>query len=172
MTDFLDTRLTAIERRLEQASRVEPSPALRHRVIMALDDVLNEKEKVPKEKVPATKFGEVRQACIPFYPDLVAGTFIGTDLVAGTFIGTFIAAGLLVAASVVVSGLSVGRIQPLTLSQRMRIANVSEDGLLVATAASSVIPDAAALPFDAKDAPQGATGVRVIDARRVLEEIL
>jgi len=153
MTDFLDTRLTAIERRLEQASRVEPSPALRHRVIMALDDVLNE-----KEKVPATKSGEARQSRAPFDPDLVAGTFI--------------AAGLFVAASVVVSGLSVGRIQPLTLSERMRIANVSDDGSLVATAASSVKSDTAALPLDAKESPRRSTAVRVIDARRVLEEML
>jgi hypothetical protein len=158
MTDPLDSRLKvdprlkAVERRLEQASRVEPSPALRQRVITAVDDVLNEK------KVPATKFGEARQSPAPFYPDLVAGTFI--------------AAGLVLAVSVMVSVLAMRQIRPLTLSERMRIACVPDDGLLVAMAVSSVIPDAAALPFDAKDAPQGATGVRVIDARRVLEEML
>lgn len=153
MTDPLDPRLTAIERRLERMSRVEPSPALRHRVIAAVDDVLNE-----KEKVPATESGEARQSRAPFYADLVAGTFI--------------AAGLFVAASVVVSGLSVRGIQPLTLSERMRIASVPDDGSLVATAALSVKPETAALPLDTKESPRRSTAVRVIDARRVLEEML
>ena len=39
MNDFGDPRLAAIERRLERRPPAEPPPALRHRVLMAVDDV-------------------------------------------------------------------------------------------------------------------------------------
>lgn len=156
MTDPLDPRLTAIEQRLERMSRIEPSPALRHRTIMAVDDVLN-------EKVTATKSGEARQSRTPFYPDLVAGTFIA---------GTFIAAGLALAASVMIGISAVRHIRPLAFTERMRIASVPDDGSLAATVASLAKPAAAALPLDAQDSPRRSTVVRVIDARRVLEEML
>ena len=151
MTDPLDPRLTAVERRLEHASRVEPSPALRHRVIMAVDAVL-------EKKVPATTSGEARQSRPPVLADLVAGTFI--------------AAGVALAVSVMIGVPAVCHIRPLTLLERMRIASVPDDGSLVAMAASIMKPDAAALRFDTKDSPRRSTAVRVIDARRFLEEML
>ena len=60
---------SAIERMLRDRTRQMPSPALRTRVLAAVDKVL------PK-KVPATKSGQDAQRHYLGYADLVAGTFL------------------------------------------------------------------------------------------------
>jgi hypothetical protein len=76
MTSLFDREPSAVERMLHDRTRQSPPPALRSRVLAAVDAEL------PK-KVPATKFGKAAQPHPPEYADLVAGTFF---LVAGTFL--------------------------------------------------------------------------------------
>lgn len=64
-----DPETSAIEKMLHDRTRHTPSPALRSRVLAAVDNVL------PK-KVPATKYGKAAQRHSPEYADLVAGTFL------------------------------------------------------------------------------------------------
>ena len=74
MTSPFDPKLSAVERMLTDRTLQPPPPALRSRVLTAVDAVL------PK-KVPATKSGKAAQPHPPEYADLVAGTFLmGTAL--------------------------------------------------------------------------------------------
>jgi hypothetical protein len=69
MTSPFDREPSAIERMLHDRTPQTPPPALRSRVLAAVDAVL------PK-KVPATKSGKAAQRHPPEYADLVAGTFL------------------------------------------------------------------------------------------------
>jgi hypothetical protein len=69
MTSPFDPEPSAVERMLHDRTRQTPPPALRSRVLAAVDNVL------PK-KVPATKSGKAAQRHPPEYADLVAGTFL------------------------------------------------------------------------------------------------
>ena len=74
MTSPFDPKLSAVERMLTDRTLQPPPPALRSRVLTAVDAVL------PKT-VPATKSGKAAQPHPPEYADLVAGTFLmGTAL--------------------------------------------------------------------------------------------
>jgi hypothetical protein len=74
MNERFDRDTSAIERMLHDRTLQKPPPALRTRVLAAVDNVL------PK-KVPATKYRNAAQQHPPQYADLVAGTFlIGTAL--------------------------------------------------------------------------------------------
>ena len=74
MTSPVDPELSAVERMLHDRARQSPPPALRSRVLAAVDNVL------PK-MVPATKSGKAAQRHSPEYADLVAVTFLmGTSL--------------------------------------------------------------------------------------------
>ena len=74
MTSPFDPKLSAVERMLTDRTLQPPPPALRSRVLTAVDAVL------PK-KVPATKSGQAAQPHPPEYADLVPGTFLmGTAL--------------------------------------------------------------------------------------------
>jgi hypothetical protein len=74
MTSPFDPEPSAIERMLHDRTLQTPSPALRSRVLAAVDNVL------PK-MVPATKSGKAAQRHSPEYADLVAVTFLmGTSL--------------------------------------------------------------------------------------------
>ena len=80
MTSPCDPERSAVERMLHDRTLQTPPPALRSRVLAAVDDVLP--KKVPKmvpattKMVPATKYGQTAQRHPPEYADLVAGTFL------------------------------------------------------------------------------------------------
>ena len=69
MNTPFDPETSAVEKMLHDRTRQTLSPALRSRVLTAVDAVL------PK-KVPATKYGQAAQRHPPEYADLVAGTFL------------------------------------------------------------------------------------------------
>lgn len=69
MNTPFDSDTSAVEKLLHDRMRQAPPPALRTRVLAAVDEVL------PK-KVPATKYGQHAQSHDPQYADLVAGTFL------------------------------------------------------------------------------------------------
>jgi hypothetical protein len=74
MTSPFDREPSALEQMLHDRKTQSPPPALRSRVLAAVDNTL------PK-KVPATKYGKAAQQHSPEYADLVAVTFlIGTAL--------------------------------------------------------------------------------------------
>ena len=69
MNTPFDSGTPDVEKLLQDRMRQAPPPALRTRVLAAVDEVL------PK-KVPATKYGQDAQRHFPEYADLVAGTFL------------------------------------------------------------------------------------------------
>lgn len=71
MSDHLDPDTSAIERMLRDRTRQAPPPALRTRVLAAVDEALPK-----KKKVPATTCGHDAQRHYPEYADVVAGTFL------------------------------------------------------------------------------------------------
>ncbi len=74
MNERFDRDTSAIERMLHDRTLQSPPPALRTRVLTAVDNVL------PK-KVPGTKYGQAAQPHPPEYADLVPGTVLmGTAL--------------------------------------------------------------------------------------------
>jgi hypothetical protein len=74
MNERFDRDMSAIERMLADRTLQPPPPALRTRVLTAVDNVL------PK-KVPGTKYGQAAQPHPPEYADLVPGTVLmGTAL--------------------------------------------------------------------------------------------
>jgi hypothetical protein len=73
MTSPFDPELSAVERMLNDRTRQAPPPALRSRVLTAVEEVLRDDR---TKKVPATKSGKAAQRHPPEYADLVAGTFL------------------------------------------------------------------------------------------------
>jgi hypothetical protein len=74
MTSPFDPELSAVERMLSDRTLQPPPPALRSRVLAAIDNVL------PKT-VPGTKYGQAAQPHPPEYANLVPGTVLmGTAL--------------------------------------------------------------------------------------------
>lgn len=74
MNERFDRDTSALERMLHDRTLQSPPPALRARVLTAVDNVL------PK-KVPGTKYGQAAQPHPPEYADLVPGTVLmGTAL--------------------------------------------------------------------------------------------
>ena len=69
MTSPFDPKLSAVERMLTDRTLQPPPPALRSRVLTAVDAVL------PKT-VPGTKYGQATQPHPPEYADLVPGTVL------------------------------------------------------------------------------------------------
>lgn len=153
MSERPDLRLTPIERRLERLPAAAPSAALRRRVLAAVDGVL------AVEKVPATTSGWFGESSFPFFPDLVAGTFFSGVAIIACFLAT---------------AAPVPRGQRITLGERLRIAGVADEGLresLIAAAAAPSSPaDSGPLARWAAVIPAARAAVRVIDARRLLEE--
>jgi len=153
MNDSGDPRLAAVERRLERCLPEEPAPALRHRVLMAVDDLLT-------EKVPATKSRQSAQAVSLSYPYLVAGTIL---------LGT-----ILLALFVTVSaGAVAATLRPAaapSLVARLRAAGVTDDELLDLAVAP---PAAAAPPREQTGLPRPVhPAVHWIKVRKLLEEHL
>jgi hypothetical protein len=78
MTSPFDREPSAVERMLTDRTLQPPPPALRSRVLTAVDAVLP--KTVPKT-VPGTKYGQAAQPHPPEYADLVPGTVLmGTAL--------------------------------------------------------------------------------------------
>ena len=73
MTSPFDREASAVERMLHDRTRQAPPPALRSRVLTAVEEVLHDDR---TKKVPATKSGKAAQQHPPEYTDLVAGTFL------------------------------------------------------------------------------------------------
>jgi hypothetical protein len=73
MTPPFDREPSAVERMLHDRMPQTPPPALRSRVLTAVEEVLRDDR---TKKVPATKSGKAAQQHPPEYADLVAGTFL------------------------------------------------------------------------------------------------
>jgi hypothetical protein len=165
MNDFDDPRLAAVERRLERAVAAEPPPALRQRVLMAVDDVL-------AEKVTATKSANSAQSGAAACPDLVAVTFSGDADVSipGWAYATAAAVGLAFTLPLMNAVAAPGRAARPALVERLQAAGVVVDDLL----ALATAPPAAAGPLRSEpDHPRLVHPARrLIDARALLEEHL
>ena len=141
--------LAAVERRLElrleRRSGAEPPPNLRHRVLMAVDDVLAERRPVPH--------------------DARAGMAPG-------WAWTAAAVGLAGAVALFVAAAPTRRVEPLTLAGRMRVAGVADEGLFAATTVA-LSPAAGGPSVAHADLLPGIrTADHLIDRRRLLEENL
>ena len=184
MTDRPDPRLAIVERRLER--RLErlpaaaPAASLRRRVLTAVDDVLMH-EPMKTEKVPATKSGAATKSggfgtpSFPFFPDSVAGTRF-PNLFPWAWVAA-VAAGVAVVAACLASAAPVPRGPRITLSERLRIAGVADEGLresLIAAFAAAPRPAVATATATSFAGPAVGPAARaaftVIDARRLLEE--
>jgi hypothetical protein len=178
MTDRPDPRLAIVERRLER--RLErlpaaaPAASLRRRVLTAVDDVLMH-EPMKTEKVPATKSGGFGTPSFPFFPDSVAGTRF-PNLFPWAWVAA-VAAGVAVVAACLASAAPVPRGPRITLSERLRIAGVADEGLresLIAAFAAAPRPAVATATATSFAGPAVGPAARaaftVIDARRLLEE--
>ena len=73
MTSPFDPELSAVERMLTDRTLQPPPPALRSRVLTAVEEVLRDDR---TKKVPATKSGKAAQPHPPEYADLVPGTVL------------------------------------------------------------------------------------------------
>lgn len=147
-----DSRLTALERRLEKASPTAGPPGLRRRVLSAIDDVL-------REDVQTTRVGSARHPVRPVSPDAMAGAALVSAVAAAV-------------AAVVVSVAAVSKpVAPLSLDARARIAGVSDAplGPLVAERQRAN----PALRSSQAHGPLAHPGMlRVLDAHHLLEETL
>ena len=141
--------LAAVERRLElrleQLSGAEPPPNLRHRVLMAVDDVLAERRPAPH--------------------DAGAGMAPGWAWAAA-------AVGLAGAVALLVAAAPTQRVEPLTLAGRMRVAGVADEGLFAATTVAQAPAAAGPSATHADSFPGIRIADHLIDRRRLLEENL
>jgi len=151
MTERLDARLAALERRLERASPAVAPPGLRRRVLSAVEETV--------DTVPATESRWFWQSPSLFSRDLVAGTVL-----------VFVAAGI----AVVAFSVSVisNAPMPLTLDERVRLTRVVGDDVLatLTAAARTTAPGLRPRRIDDIPAPRGT--LRVLDAQRILQEPL
>lgn len=164
-----DPELAAIERRLERRDAVDPPPALRHRVLMAVQDALTE-----KKKVPATKSGEPGELRFADCPDLVAGTFSCDEDVRIPGWAWAAAAMLGIALTVpVVAGMEAlrCRLSP-TFAAQLRAAGVADEPLL-AVVDRGPRADAGVAPVrPARDATPQRPAFHALELQRLLEETL
>jgi hypothetical protein len=162
MSEHLDPNLAAFERRLDRTLTTELAPALRHRVLMAVDDVL-------AETVPGTKSANSGQFGEPAYPDLVPGTFL---CVPGWAWAAAAAVGVAITLPVVAGASVLARVEPPSLEARLRAAGLADDVLLLSAAAPAGQPAVAEPREPALHEPPARMHVRVIDVRKCLEENL
>jgi|APGre2960657468_1045069.scaffolds.fasta_scaffold13160_3 hypothetical protein len=150
MTSPFDRESSAVERMLHDRTREAPPPALRSRVLAAVDDVL------PK-KVPATKSGKAAQRHPPEYADLVAGTFL-----MGTALLLLIIAML--SSEAALSRVSAATDQPLlSFAQRAEAAGIALD--VMPPPAVQVASD---LPYDT-EIPRHNDTLHVFNTRSFLQ---
>lgn len=140
--------LAMVERRLGRRTDVEPSPAFRDRVLMAVDDVLAAARPTMRRDEPAADFA---------WPWAVAAAM----------------GSLAIVVAFVAYVSTSDRIEPFGLLQRMEVAGVADDLLLAWDAAPRPSAGAAVTgPHDESRAAAEGGVFRAIDARRLLREDL
>lgn len=100
MTDPFDPSLAALERRLERATGGEPSPALRHRMLVAVDDALVE---------PVISAGDATAGTMPVWAWAAA-----------------VAVGMAFMVPVIGAAAALGRVEPLSFANRLRAAGLAD----------------------------------------------
>lgn len=133
-----------VEGRLERMRAAEPPPTLRHRVLMAVDDVLVER------RPTAHDAGEVMA---PVWA-LAA------------------AAMLLLGLSLVAVTQPVRPFEPLTLAERLRVAGVVDEDLVAAAKFARPSEVGHLLARRTDHVPVMPAAIRMLDVRRLLEEEL
>ena len=150
MTTPFDRELSDVERMLHDRTRQTPPPALRTRVLTAVDAEL------PK-MVPATKFGKAAQRHSPEYADLVAGTFL-----MGTALSLLIAA--ILSSDAASRSVSAATERPLlSFAQRAEAAGITLDVI-----PPSAVQLAVGQPYDTA-IPRHRDTFHVLDTRSFLQ---
>ncbi len=154
MTSPFDPELSAVERMLHDRARQSPPPALRSRVLTAVEEVLRDDR---TKKVPATKSGKAAQRHPPEYADLVAGTVL-----MGTALLLLIIAML--SSEAALSRVSAATDQPLlSFAQRAEAAGIALD--VMPPPAVQVASD---LPYDT-EIPRHNDTLHVFNTRSFLQ---
>jgi hypothetical protein len=149
MSDHENPRIDTIARRLERAARVEPPPALRDRVLLAVDDVLAAPRPMARAAAADT---------LPAWPWAAAAVAVGFAIAA-----PFLAA--------VTDPATLRRPGPSALVARLRASGLDDEPFL-ATLAATPRRDAAIAPVHPDPVPAARPGLRRIDLKRLLEEDL
>lgn len=108
-----DPQLAMVECRLERAAKPAPAPQLRHRVLMAVDDVLSKRQ---------PRAGDDPSRMIPRWLWAAA-----------------VAAGVAIVIPVFAAASSLGRLQPLSFVDRLQAAGLGDEESLAAAAGPAVI---------------------------------
>jgi len=154
MTSPFDPELSAVERMLTDRTLQPPPPALRSRVLTAVEEVLRD-DRV--KKVPATKSGKAAQRHPPEYADLVAGTFL---------MGTALLLLIIVMLSSEAASRRIGGTNErplLSFAQRAEAAGITLDVI-----SPSAVQLASDLPYDT-EIPRHRDPFHVLDTRSFLQ---
>ena len=150
MTSPFDPKLSAVERMLTDRTLQPPPPALRSRVLTAIDAVL------PKT-VPGTKYGQAALPHPPEYADLVPGTVL---------MGTALSLLIIVMLSSEAASRRIGGTNErplLSFAQRAEAAGITLDAMPPAT-----VQLASGLPYDT-EIPRHNDTLRVLNTRSFLQ---
>lgn len=144
MTDPLGLFLASLERRLERSTRDAPTPDLRQRILVAVDDVLRERA-VPSAAVPA-------------------------GVVPGWAWATALAAAIAVTLPLLHAAASLDRLERLSFAERLRAAGLAdEEWLAIAPSARDIGTSRAVPPRNVRNSRPV---LRVTGVRALLEENL
>ena len=154
MTSPFDREPSAVERMLHDRTREAPPPALRSRVLTAVEEVLRDDR---TKKVPATKSGKAAQRHPPEYADLVAGTFLmGTAL-------------LLLIIAMLSSEAALSRVSAVTGRPLLSFAQRAEAaGIALDVMPPPAVQVAGGLPYDTL-IPRHRSTLHVLDTRSFLQ---
>ena len=155
MTSPFDPELSAFERMLHDRTRQSPPPALRSRVLTAVDAVLP--KTAPPKTVPGTKYGQAAQPHPPEYADLVPGTVL---------MGTALSLLIIVMLSGEVASRRIGGTTErplLSFAQRAEAAGITLDAM-----PPSTVQLAVGLPRDT-DIPRHREPFHVLNTRSFLQ---
>ena len=150
MTSPFDPQLSTVERQLTDRTLQPPPPALRSRVLTAVDAVL------PKT-VPGTKYGQATQPHPPEYADLVPGTVL---------MGTALSLLIIVMLSSEAASRRIGGTNErplLSFAQRAEAAGITLDAMPPAT-----MQLAGGLPYDT-EIPRYNDTLHVLNTRSFLQ---
>ena len=150
MTSPFDPKLSAVERMLTDRTLQPPPPALRSRVLTAVDAVL------PKT-VPGTKYGQATQPHPPEYADLVPGTVL---------MGTALSLLIIVMLSSEAASRRIGGTNErplLSFAQRAEAAGITLDVI-----PPSAVQLASGLPYDT-EIPRHNDTLHVLNTRSFLQ---
>jgi len=154
MTSPFDREPSAVERMLHDRTRQAPPPALRSRVLTAVEEVLRDDR---TKKVPATKSGKAAQQHPPEYADLVAGTFLMSMALSLLFVAMLSSA----AASRRIGGPTERPL--LSFAQRAEAAGITLDVM-----PPPAVQMAGGLPYDTL-IPRHRNTLHVLDTRSFLQ---